>query len=147
MKGRSIKGFVMAAAVGLATSFSALAQEDALPAGFTAEPLIKTGVDRDNGPITYPPGTPEIISVIGTLEKGGRTALHEHPVPVYVYILEGEIELKSEGGDPHRYKAGEAFMEAQNRKHQAFNIAETPTRLLVVFVGEEGKPTTVAANQ
>ena len=147
MNGRSIKGFALAAAMGLAVPFSALAQDDALPAGFTAEPLIKTGVDRDNGPITYPQGTPEVISVIGTLEQGGRTALHEHPVPVYVYILEGEIELKSEGGDPHRYKAGEAFMEAQNRKHQAFNVADTPTRLLVVFMAEEGQPTTVAANQ
>ena len=147
MKRISMKGFVTAAALGLAVPLAALAQDDALPTGFTAEPLIKTGVDRDNGPITYPQGTPEIISVIGTLEIGGRTALHEHPVPVYVYILEGEIELKSEGGDLQRYKAGEAFMEAQNRKHQAFNVADTATRLLVVFVGEEGKPTTVAANQ
>ncbi len=147
MKRISMKDFAMAAALGLAVPLAALAQDDALPAGFTAEPLIKTGVDRDNGPITYPQGKPEIISVIGTLEKGGRTALHEHPVPVYVYILEGEIELRSEGGEMHRYKAGEAFMEAQNRKHQAFNVADTATRLLVVFVGEEGKPTTVAVDQ
>jgi quercetin dioxygenase-like cupin family protein len=66
-------------------------------------------------------------------------------VPVYVFVLEGEVELQTEGGEPHRYKAGEAFIEAQNRRHQAFNVADTPTRLLVVFVGEEGKPTTVAA--
>lgn len=147
MKRRSMKGFAMAVALGLAVPLAALAQDDALPAGFTAEPLIKTGVDRDNGPITYPQGTPEIVSVIGTLEIGGRTALHQHPGPVYVYILEGEIELKSEGGDLHRYKAGEAFMETQNRKHQAFNVADTATRLLVVFLGEEGRPTTVAADQ
>jgi len=66
-------------------------------------------------------------------------------VPVYVYILEGELELKTEGGEPHRYKAGEAFIEAQNRMHQAFNVAGGPTRLLVVFVSEEGGTTTVAA--
>lgn len=143
----NMKGFAMATALSLALPLAAHAQNDALPAGFTAEPLIKTGVDRDNGPITYPQGTPEIISVIGTHEKGGRTALHMHPGPVYVYILEGEIELKSEGGELHRYKAGEAFMEAQNRKHQAFNVADTATRLLVVFVGEQGTPTTVAADQ
>ena len=147
MKRISMRGIAMAAALGLAVPLAALAQDDALPAGFTAEPLIKTGVDRDNGPIIYPQGTPEIVSVIGTLEIGGRTALHEHPGPVYVYILEGEIELKSEGGELRRYKAGEAFMETQNRVHQAFNVADTPTRLLVVFIGEEGTPTTVTANQ
>ncbi|WP_159590397.1 cupin domain-containing protein [Chelativorans xinjiangense] len=142
----SLKTLAIAAAIGFAP-WSALAQDDALPEGFTTEPLLKTSVTRDDEPITYPTGKPEIISVIGTLEKGGRTALHEHPVPVYVYLLEGEIELKSEGGEPHRYKAGEAFIEAQNRKHQAFNVADGPSRLLVVFVGEEGKPTSVAATQ
>jgi quercetin dioxygenase-like cupin family protein len=143
-----MKYLLIAAAVGLAIPLAgARAQDDALPAGFTTQPLIKTSVTRDNEPIVYPTGTPEVISVIGTLDKDGRTALHEHPVPVYVFVLEGEIELKSEGGEPHRYKAGEAFIEAQNRKHQAFNIAGTPSKLLVVFVGEEGKPTTVAATQ
>jgi quercetin dioxygenase-like cupin family protein len=146
MKRRTTKILGIATGLGLAIPLAtALAQDDALPAGFAAQSLIKTTVTRDNEPIVYPTGTPEMVSVIGTLEKGGRTALHEHPVPVYVYIMEGEVELKSEGGEPHRYKAGEAFIEAQNRKHQAFNVADTPTKLLVVFVGEEGKPTTVAA--
>jgi quercetin dioxygenase-like cupin family protein len=147
MKRKSMKGLAIAAVLGLTIPFSAFAQEDALPAGFTAQPLIKTSVNRDKEAIVYPTGKPEIISVIGTLDKDGRTALHEHPVPVYVYVLEGEIELKSEGGEPQRYKAGEAFIEAQNRKHQAFNVADAPSKLLVVFVGEEGKPTTVAASQ
>lgn len=147
MKRRTISRLLIATAMGLAVPFLALAQGDALPAGFTTEPLIKTSVTRDGEPIVYPTGKPEIISVIGTLAKGGRTALHEHPVPVYVYVMEGEIELKSEGGEPHRYKAGDAFIEAQNRKHQAFNMADGPSKLLVVFVGEEGKPTTVAATQ
>jgi quercetin dioxygenase-like cupin family protein len=84
--------------------------------------------------------------VIGTLQKGGRTALHEHPVPVYVYVIEGEVEVKTEGVEPHRYKTGEAFIEAQNRKHQAFNAGDGAAKLLVVFVGEQGKPTTVAPN-
>jgi quercetin dioxygenase-like cupin family protein len=125
---------------------SASAQDDALPAGFETQSLMKTTVTRENEPITYPTGAPEIISVIGTLQKGGRTALHEHPVPVYVYVIEGEVEIKTEGGEPHRYKAGEAFIEAQNRKHQAFNAGDIAAKLLVVFVGEQGKPTTVADN-
>lgn len=144
MKNRIVASVAIAMVLGSAVPSSAFAQDDALPAGFTTQPIIKTGVTRDNEPIVYPAGTPEIISVIGTLEKGGRTALHEHPVPVYVFILEGEVELKSEGGEPQRYKAGEGFIEAQNRKHQAFNVAATATKLLVVFVGEEGTPTTVA---
>lgn len=120
-----------------------LGQDSPLPAGFSTQPLLKTGVTRDNEPIRYPMANPEMISVIGTLEKDGRTPLHMHPVPVYVYVLEGEIELRTEGSSVHRYKAGEAFIESQNRRHQAFNVAGGPSRLLVVFVGETGKPTTV----
>jgi quercetin dioxygenase-like cupin family protein len=137
----------IAVAMGMAAPGLAPAQDNPLPEGFTAEPLIKTTVNRDNEAIVYPTGKPEIISVIGTIAKGGRTALHEHPVPVYVYILEGEAEVQSEGSEPKRYKAGDVFIETQNRKHQAFNVADGPTKLLVVFIGEEGKPTTVAAGQ
>ncbi|ASY65002.1 hypothetical protein SJ05684_c35870 [Sinorhizobium sojae CCBAU 05684] len=123
---------------------AAVAQDDPLPQGFETRPLIKTGVSRDDDPIVYPTGTPEVISVIGTLAKDGRTALHEHPVPVYVYVMEGEVELRTEGKEPHRYKAGEAFIETQNRKHQAFNVSDMPSKILVVFIGAQGKPTTVA---
>ncbi|WP_085024834.1 cupin domain-containing protein [Ensifer aridi] len=129
----------------LLTGPAAFAQENALPAGFETQPLVKSSVSRDNEPITYPSGTPEMISVIGTLAKEGRTPLHEHPVPVYVYILEGEIELRTEGKEPHRYKTGEAFIETQNRKHQAFNVADGPSKILAVFVGAQGTPTTTAA--
>jgi quercetin dioxygenase-like cupin family protein len=122
------------------------AQASPLPAGFKTQPLIKTGQTRDKQPIVYPrTDKPEIISVIGTIEPGGRTPLHEHPVPAYVYILEGEVELQSEGGQPHRYKAGEAYIEALNHKHQLFNKGNTVAKVLVVFVGEEGKPTTITA--
>jgi quercetin dioxygenase-like cupin family protein len=122
------------------------AANQALPQGFETQPLLKSGVTRDKQQLAYPrTDKPEIISVIGTIQAGGRTPLHEHPVPTYVYILEGEVELQSEGGKPHRYKAGEAYIEALNHKHQLFNKGSKPAKLLVVFVGEEGKPTTVAA--
>jgi quercetin dioxygenase-like cupin family protein len=120
------------------------AQDSALPAGFKTQSLLKTGMTRDNQPIFYPKtDKPEIISVIGTIEPGGRTPLHEHPIPTYVYVLEGQVELQSEGGHPVTYKTGEAYIEALNHKHQLFNKGSAPARVLVVFVGEEGKPTTV----
>ncbi|MEK9803721.1 MAG: cupin domain-containing protein [Curvibacter sp.] len=141
-----LRHLTLAVAIGLTLPGLAVAQDNPLPAGFSTQSLLKTGMTRDNEPVIYPGGRPEIISVIGTLDKGGRTALHHHPVPVYVHVLEGEIELRTEGGSPQRYKAGDSFMESLNRKHQAFNVADRPSRLLVVFIGEVGKPTTVAAH-
>jgi quercetin dioxygenase-like cupin family protein len=122
------------------------AADQALPSGFETKPLVKTGKTRDGDPIVYPRSDKtEITSVIGTIQPGGRTPLHEHPVPTYVYILEGEVEMQSEGHSPHRYKVGEAYIESLNRKHQLFNKGSTPAKLIVVFLGEEGKPTTITA--
>ena len=130
----------------VAAATTVRAQDSALPAGFKTQSLLKSGQTRDKQPIAYPKtDKPEIISVIGTIEPGGRTPLHEHPVPTYVYILEGEVELQSHGGQPHQYKAGEAYIEALNHKHQLFNKSNVPAKVLVVFVGEEGKPTTITA--
>ena len=139
-------GTVLAVFLLMSTNSGTVRAQDALPAGFKTQPLLKTGQTRDKQPIAYPKtDKPEMISVIGTIEPGGRTPLHEHPVPTYVYVLEGELELQSQGGQPHRYKAGEAYIEALNHKHQLFNKGSVPAKVLVVFVGEEGKPTTIAA--
>ena len=74
-----------------------------------------------------------------------RTARHQHPVPVFVYVLEGTLTVQADGGQPREYKPGQAYMEDINHWHQAFNKGTTPVKILVVFMGEEGKPTTINA--
>lgn len=144
-----MKRFLIAAGLALSATLALAQSQDqqALPSGFETKSVLKTGQTRDNDPIRFPQtDRPEIVSVVGTIQPGGRTPLHQHPVPVYVYVLEGEIELQTEGGQPHPYKAGEAYIEALNRKHQLFNRGSQPARILVVFMGEESKPTTVAGD-
>lgn len=134
-------------AVGLAIAIpvTAYGQDDALPEGFATEPLLSTTTTRDGDSITWPEGTAKIISVIGTIEPGGRTPLHQHPVPTFVYVLDGEVELRTEGGDPHTYGVGEAYIEALDRDHQLFNMTDSEAKVLVVFAGAEGEQTTVAS--
>lgn len=120
--------------------------EQALPKGFKTTPVLKTGQTASNAKIEYPrTAQAEIVSVIGELEPGGRTARHQHPVPVFVYVMEGTLTVQADGGQPREYKAGQAFMEDINHWHQAFNKSSTPIKILVVFVGEQGKPTTINA--
>ena len=116
-----------------------------LPKGFNATPVLKAAKTADGDPLAYPQGgKPEVVSVIGTLEPKGQTALHRHPVPVFVYLLEGQLTVQTEGKERRQYKAGEAFLESVNMWHQAFNEGDQPTKILVVFLGEEGQPTTEA---
>src|SRR5437868_4793281 len=76
---------------------AALAQGPAAQ-GAKTEVILKSGKTVDGELVHYPAGkSPEITSAIVTLEPGGRTALHQHPVPVVAYILEGTLTVKEEG--------------------------------------------------
>jgi quercetin dioxygenase-like cupin family protein len=145
MKRVLLAGLCAVLVIGCAAAQQPKADESALPKGFKSTPVLKSGMTAGKQPIAYPKtGKAEIISVIGELEAGGRTALHQHPVPVYVYVLEGTLTVQAEGMEARTYKPGQAFLEDINHWHQAFNKGTTPVKILVVFAGEEGKPTTIA---
>jgi quercetin dioxygenase-like cupin family protein len=145
-----MKRFAIVTLVGLVSLglvVAVIAQDDqALPKGFKTTPVIKGTQTASNMKLEYPrAGQAEIISVVGELEPGGRTARHQHPVPTFVYVLEGTITVQAEGGQPREYPAGKAFIEDVNHWHQAMNKGTAPAKILVVFMGEEGKPTTINA--
>src|SRR5262245_24527293 len=120
--------------------------DQALPKGFKTTPVLKSVQTASNMKIEYSKaGQAEVVSVIGELEPGGRTSRHQHPVPVFVYVLEGTLTVQADGGQAREYAPGNAFMEDINHWHQAFNKGTAPVKILVVFMGEEGKPTTINA--
>lgn len=119
-----------------------LAQDAPSPeaAGVTWEELSRTTTNAVGDPISYAEGTPEIYVEIDTFEPGGQTGLHQHPVPIVVYVMEGELEVRVEGAEPIMMKPGQAFVEPQNRPMQAFNTTEAATKILVVTMAAEGQP-------
>jgi quercetin dioxygenase-like cupin family protein len=120
--------------------------DEALPKGFKTTPVLKSSQSASNIKIEYAKGgQAEVVSVVGELEPGGRTSRHQHPVPVFVYVLDGTLTVQADGGQPREYAPGKAFMEDTNHWHQAFNRGTRPVKILVVFMGEAGKPTTVNA--
>jgi quercetin dioxygenase-like cupin family protein len=114
-------------------------------AGVDAKPLLKTNITMLGGPLIYPEtDKPEISSVIVTIQPGGHTSLHQHPVVTYVYVLEGEADLHV-GEKINHYKAGDAWIEPIDVPNQLFNAGAVPVKNLVVFVGSEGNPNSVPA--
>jgi quercetin dioxygenase-like cupin family protein len=131
------------AAAALFLSPATAADKDAV--GFEAKPVLKATETNVGGPLVYPmSGRPELSSVIVTLQPGGRSNLHQHPVVTFVYVLEGEADLHV-GDQVFHYKAGEAWVEPIDTLNQIFNAGDGPLRNLVVFVGTEGHPNAVAA--
>jgi quercetin dioxygenase-like cupin family protein len=92
-------------------------------------------------PITYlSTPNPEVISAILTIPPGGKTDWMTHPVPAYLYVLEGELTVEFEDGHRLHFKAGQAFMQARTKWHRGVNEGDKPVRFLAVFFGEKGTP-------
>lgn len=132
------------AALTLTTPVSTLAQDNTAAAGVSREEVLATATNMVEEPISYPTGAAKVTAELVSFGPEGHTALHQHPVPSFVYILEGELEVRVEGQEPMRFTPGQAFMEPQNTSMQAFNVADGPTRVLVVYSGAEDAQNMVA---
>src|SRR5690606_20523967 len=89
-------------------------------------------------PIRYPEGQAKITSVLLTLEPGQETGMHIHRVPVFGYMVEGELTVDYGEKGVRVYKAGEAVMEAVDWPHNGVNKTNAPVKILAVFMGAEG---------
>ena len=69
-----------------------------------------------------------------------KTAIpwHEHLVPMYAYILEGEIEVDYGDKGIKTIKNGETMIEAVNFPHKGINKTKKTAKILVVYVGATG---------
>lgn len=86
----------------------------------------------------------EVKMLIVDFPPKSVSAPHRHPCPTFGYILDGELESVFEG-KAYYYKKGDSFFEMSNGLHSVTrnNSTTQTTRLLVFFISEKGKPTTV----
>lgn len=135
----------VAAAFSLTASFAAFAQDGKAAAGVSRKEVLATATNLVPAPIAYPAEAAKVTAELVIFEPEGHTALHQHPVPSFVYVLEGQLEVRIKGKEPMRFTSGQSFVEVQDTDIQAFNVAAGPTKLLVVYSGAEGKPNAVAS--
>ncbi|GAB3942678.1 cupin domain-containing protein [Spirosoma harenae] len=86
----------------------------------------------------------EVKMLIVDYPPNSASAPHRHPCPTFGYILEGEIESTFEG-KTRQYKKGDTFYEFANGLHSSAknNHPTQPAKLLVFFLAEKGKPTSI----
>ncbi len=123
---------VEAVLVALATAGPAFAQEQAGP---TSESLLTSSQTIIGQPLAYPAGTPKITASIVILEPGQSTSWHVHDVPLFGYVLAGELTVNYGSKGARVYPPGSALMEAVDWPHQGTNTGTTTTRILVVYMG------------
>jgi quercetin dioxygenase-like cupin family protein len=91
----------------------------------------------------YAMGQPEVTVARITIPAGMALPLHEHPYMTAGIVLEGIIEVRTDGGEKHIARAGDAVIELINQPHGGANIGEEDAIILVVYAGIEGQPVTV----
>ena len=103
-------------------------------------PVVKATATASGQKLQYPQtDKPEIESVLIEIAPGGESGRHMHPVPTYVYVVEGTLTIEMDHGSPREYVAGSGFLESVNSWHNGKNLGQAPAKILVVFVSEEGK--------
>ena len=109
--------------------------------------VLSTGTTVTDEPIRYPSGAGARITAVEiTLQPGEQTGWHMHPVPMFGYILEGELTVDYGAKGQRTYRKGDGFMEAMNEAHNGRNTGQAPVKILAVIVGAEDVQGSVPAS-
>ncbi len=129
----------IACAITLCLSAPASAQSYNLTGSRSAS---KTVVGED---IVYPTtGKAVITSAIVVLAPGEKTIGHRHGVPMFAYMLEGELTVDYGAHGIKVYRQGDSLLEAMNVSHFGRNTGTSTVRILAVYMGAEGSKDVVA---
>lgn len=114
-------------------------------AGGAAAKLLKQTMTTANGQKIVYPSTDkaEVTAMLVSIAPGGETGWHKHSIPVYAYMLTGEIEVELEDGSTTVYKAGDVIIEVLNTFHNGRNKGASPLSLIAFYVGVRDQPNVI----
>ena len=108
--------------------------------------LMRSSTNSAGQPIEYPhDGKPEVSILIVTIAPGKQTGWHRHPVPLFGYVLAGQVTVQLAGGDKHTFHEGDPLAECVNMLHNGKNAGKEPVKLVMFVTGAKGEPFTVKA--
>lgn len=129
----------------LALMASPALAEDQTPQAYQnlLTPLLQGSTDVLGAPLAYPAGTPRVTAAIVTVPPGGETGWHEHEVPLFAYILEGELTVDYGEKGKKTYRTGDSVLEAVGWTHNGTNTGTVPMKLIAVYMGSDAAQNTV----
>jgi len=112
--------------------------------GVTAKKLTQTTVTGNGQQIVYPAtGRPEVTAMTVEIAPGTETGWHSHPIPVYAYVLAGNLTVELEGGKTLSFNEGDVVIEVVKTAHNGKNSGSTPVKLVVFYTGILSEPTVI----
>ena len=78
-----------------------------------------------------------VTSMIVTIAPGEATGWHKHGVPLYIYVLSGEVTVDYGENGIRTVGGGGSFMEAMDVWHRGTNQSKEPVQILAVYMGSD----------
>lgn len=129
---RSLRRLVLISVLSLA-GFTVQAQGP----GVTATPLMRTSLSGDT--------TREAVIANVVFAPGATTGRHSHAGDEYATVLEGVLELRSDGQPPRQVQAGEAYHNVRGLVHETRNVGTVPARVASTFIVDRNTPLVIPA--
>ncbi|NTW51603.1 MAG: cupin domain-containing protein [Chlorobiaceae bacterium] len=87
--------------------------------------------------------SPEVTALVVHIPPGGSTGWHKHPIPVYAYMLDGELTIGMKDGSSYLFRKGEVILEVLNILHNGVNKGDKEASLMVFYSGTSGVPNVI----
>jgi quercetin dioxygenase-like cupin family protein len=94
----------------------------------------KTIIGQD---FNYPTGTPLVKAFNIAFKPGNQTEIHKHAVPLYVYVVSGEMQVDYGSKGKKIFKAGDSYIEAMNWCHKAATYNNKSPAVIGIYLGQE----------
>lgn len=85
----------------------------------------------------FPSGSPLINAFNIEIAPGKKTDTHQHLVPLYVYVVSGELEVDYGSKGKKVIPAGSSYIEAMNWCHYGKPAGQGPVKIIGIYLGQE----------
>lgn len=105
-------------------------------AGVQSKIILQTETMSNGEPIDYlDADRPQVTVMTVDIAPGAGTGWHSHPMPVYAYVMAGQLTVEIEGGKAAEFREGDAIIEVVKLRHNGINHGKAPVKLLVFYLG------------
>ncbi|MDD3250531.1 MAG: cupin domain-containing protein [Smithellaceae bacterium] len=117
-------------------------------AGVQSRIILQTEKMSNGEPIDYlDTDRPQVTVMTVDIAPDSSTGWHSHPMPVYAYVLAGQLTVEIEGGKTAEFREGDAIIEVVNLRHNGTNHGKVPVKLVVFYLGAKDVSNVIRADR
>ena len=117
-------------------------------AGVQSNIILRAETMSNGEPIDYlDTDRPQVTVMMVDIAPGSSTGWHSHPMPVYAYVMAGQLTVEIEGGKTAEFKEGDAIIEVVKLKHNGTNHGKVPVKLVVFYLGAKDVSNVIRADR